>query len=368
MVSTLPTHIFESAFSSHPRRNLFEYRKLEKALDCGGIQADAFKVKPLETLETYYAIAGEEERRKTIFKEEVEWLLSRNIHFVCSDTVPVACRSAKLASIPSAVVSNLSWDHIYAHFLDDVSTDSEVKMYADMIGTITEDYKCAEFLLRLPGSHPMPAYDGGGGGGGGANCIQSSEVLDMPFVVRKARKTKEDVRRELGINEDTKLLLLMFGGLSGDVSWKLDNESLPDKWVCAVCSAIWPTCLDGDGDGGGGRRGDENFLRLDRDVYLPDIIEAADVVLGKIGYGSVSECICHRTPLIYVPRKNFAEEKYLKALLSKFNTCTEMSSEDFRSGKWKEAIEEADRLEPNFEGNANGGFECAKTILRLVRK
>jgi len=250
IVSSLPKHVFLSAFKDHPRKAFFTYRQLREPLDCGGIQADAFAVEPVETLETYMRIAGASEKREKIIREEVNWLLSMNISFVCSDTVPLACRCAKLASIPSAVISNLSWDFIYQQFTM-FSKQPERSAYEDMVAMITKDYECASLLLRLPGAHPMPAFDHiqpssmAKVGRKAINDKSETILVNMPFVVRPARKSKEQIKRDLGIEgNDAKLVLLMFGGLSGNVSFSPDLEALPDGWICLVCHAIWPQNLD----------------------------------------------------------------------------------------------------------------------------
>lgn len=54
------------------------------------------------------------------------------------------------------------------------------------------------------------------------------------------------------------------------------------------------------------------FLSLDGSVYVPDYIHLADAVLGKLGYGFVSECLTEGTALIYVPRQHWPEEQYLE--------------------------------------------------------
>jgi len=47
-----------------------------------------------------------------------------------------------------------------------------------MIYQISEDYACADLILRLPGHAPMPAF---------------REVEDVPLVVRHARKSRQQV-------------------------------------------------------------------------------------------------------------------------------------------------------------------------------
>ena len=102
--------------------------------------------------------------------------------------------------------------------------------------------------------------------------VPHTKVFEMPFVVRRARTSREEVRRNLGVLPDAKLLVLMLGGLSGDASWSVDgDDTLPAGWVCGVTAPAWP-----EGAGLGDR-----FFRLPHDAYLPDIILASDAVIGS---------------------------------------------------------------------------------------
>ena len=102
--------------------------------------------------------------------------------------------------------------------------------------------------------------------------VPHTKVFEMPFVVRGARTSREEVRRNLGVLPDAKLLVLMLGGLSGDASWSVDgDDTLPAGWVCGVTAPAWP-----EGAGLGDR-----FFRLPHDAYLPDIILASDAVIGS---------------------------------------------------------------------------------------
>ncbi|PKU60528.1 L-arabinokinase [Dendrobium catenatum] len=38
------------------------------------------------------------------------------------------------------------------------------------------------------------------------------DVIDVPLVVRRLHKSRSEVRKELGIGEDVKLLIFNFGG------------------------------------------------------------------------------------------------------------------------------------------------------------
>ena len=358
LVSSLPTEVFACLDGDR-----FRYRQLEQPLDCGGIQSDAFKVEPLETLQTYHGLCGSEETRQCIVSTETAWLSANEVSFVLSDSVPIACRCAREAGIPNALVTNLVWDFIYSE-MKSMLDDEHVPQLEAVVDAIASDYACATFLFRLPGATPMPVFDGRAtqvasmaealANGLGKVTEGRAAVIEMPFVVRKPVRSREETRAALGIGPSQKILLLSFGGLSGSVSLHVDPETLPEGWVCAVCHGIWPA-TDSDIPR-------DKFLRLPKDAYLPDVIDVIDVILGKIGYGSVSECVVLRKPLIYVKRANFAEEPYLRAVLETHGNALELSREDFCAGKWRGAIERADKLRPTFAGDANGGRRCAEAV------
>ena len=64
-------------------------------------------------------------------------------------------------------------DFVYSEYLTTVGS-----RFRPVIWQIAEDYAKAEMLLRLPGYCPTPAF---------------REVIDVPLVARKARKTSSQV-------------------------------------------------------------------------------------------------------------------------------------------------------------------------------
>ena len=236
-------------------------------LDTGAQQRDAFTVDQRGSLEEYVATAGGP-RRSEIIVDEAGWLRDSGADLVVSDIVPLACVAASAAGLPCIAVSNFSWDFIYSEYLTAAGS-----AFRDLVWQIADDYACALRLLRLPGHVPMPAF---------------REVLDVPLVVRHARHTREHVRQSLDIPQDAKLVCFIYGGQPPGSNWKLEASCLPSGWICMVCSAGQPP---------GGKPLPHNFRLAPANIYTPDLIESCDVVLGKIGYGTTSECLAHRRPL-----------------------------------------------------------------------
>ena len=61
--------------------------------------------------------------------------------------------------------------------------------------------------------------------------------------------------------------------------------------------------------------------RLPDGLKHEDIVAAADVVVSKPGYGIVSECAAHRTPLLYTSRGRFAEYDVMVTEMPKMVRC-----------------------------------------------
>ncbi|CAI0376307.1 unnamed protein product [Linum tenue] len=341
VVTGAPDFVFTSEIQS-PR--LFIRKVL---LDCGAVQADALTVDRLASLEKYSETAVIP--RESILATEVEWLNSIKADLVVSDVVPVACRAAAEAGIRSVCVTNFSsvivlgslmymqysllcygcsWDFIYAEYVMAAGNH-----HRSIVWQIAEDYSHCEFLIRLPGYCPMPAF---------------RDVIDVPLVVRRLHKSRKEIRKELAIEEDVKVVILNFGGQPS--GWKLKEEFLPPGWLCLVCGASDTQELP------------PNFIKLAKDAYTPDVMAASDCMLGKIGYGTVSEALAYKLPFVFVRRDYFNEEPFLRNMLEYYQGGVEMIRRDLLTGHWKPYLERAISLKPCYEGGINGGEVAAHII------
>ncbi|RYR33445.1 hypothetical protein Ahy_A10g048029 [Arachis hypogaea] len=240
VVTAAPEFVFTNEVHS-PR--LF-FRKV--VLECGAVQSDALTVDPLATLERYTEETVKP--RASILAKEAEWLKFINADLVVSDVVSTVCRVAADVGIPSVCVANFSWDIIYLDYVMAAGPDSR-----SIVLQIAEDYSNCNFLIRLPGYCPMPAF---------------RNVIDVPLVVRRLYKSTEEVREELGIADNVKLVILNFGGQPSEL--KLKEEFLPSGWLCLVCGASDTQDLPA------------NFKKLPKNVYTPDIIAASDCMIGYL--------------------------------------------------------------------------------------
>ncbi|XP_016903567.2 L-arabinokinase-like isoform X2 [Cucumis melo] len=300
VVSAAPEFVFTSAIQS-PR--LFIRKVL---LDCGAVQTDALTVDRLASLEKYHETAVV--HRHTILETEAEWLKSIKADLVLLAVLLLMLGFALFVLPTSEYIMDAGHHH------------------RSIVWQIAEDYSHCQFLIRLPGYCPMPAF---------------RDVVDAPLVVRRLHKTRQEVRSELGIGDDVKLVILNFGGQPAD--WKLKDEYLPSGWLCLVCGASDTEEVP------------PNFIKLAKDAYTPDLIAASDCMLGKIGYGTVSEALAYKVPFVFVRRDYFNEEPFLRSMLEYYQSGVEMIRRDLLTGQWKPYLERAISLKPCYVGGVNGG-------------
>ncbi|XP_015643923.1 L-arabinokinase isoform X1 [Oryza sativa Japonica Group] len=331
VATAVPEFVFTAELPRSPSsQGLLHIRRA--ILDCGAVQTDALTVDPLASLLKYHETAVVP--RESILRTEAEWLTSINADLVISDVVPVACRVAADVGIPSVCIGNFSWDYIYAEYI--VASGDH---HRSIVWQIAEDYSHCDILLRLPGYCPIflksivPAF---------------RDVTDVPLVVRGLRKSRSEVRKELGIAENAKVVVFNFGGQPA--GWNLKQEWLPDGWICLVCGAS------------DSQEVPPNFIKLAKDAYTPDAMAASDCMLGKIGYGTASEALAYKLPFIFVRRDYFNEEPFLRNLLEHYQSSIEMTRRDFLHGHWKPYLLRALTLQPCYDGPTNGGEVAARIL------
>ncbi|KAF8577788.1 hypothetical protein K439DRAFT_1417894 [Ramaria rubella] len=109
------------------------------------------------------------------------------------------------------------------------------------------------------------------------------------------------------------------------------------SWIAIICGVPSNWSISGEEE----EDLPPGFYIAPRDVYMPDLTAIADVLLGKLGYGTVSESVAQSTPFVYVPRPLFVEEHGLRLLLEAEGTGVELSRHEYESGHWAKKVDEA---------------------------
>ncbi|HWP99098.1 MAG TPA: hypothetical protein VNK92_01385, partial [Vicinamibacterales bacterium] len=247
--------------------------------------------------------------------EEAMLLRDAGAALVVADMPPLAFAAAARAGIPAMAFGNFTWDWIYEGYPETAA------LAPDLVPTLREAYRMARGAWRLPMW-------------GGFEGIEN--VVDVPFVARRAARDPRETRRAFGLPADTPVALVSFGGYGiRDLAW--------DRLDCLADYTVVVT--DVPGAGGGFRARPPRLVHLDdaaiygRGWRYEDLVAAADVVVTKPGYGIIAECIANRTALLYTSRGPFREYDVLVREMPRYLRCGFIDQEALRAGRWRAALD-----------------------------
>jgi len=334
-VSSLDSNIFIDAMSGicNGRFNVHH-----RVLDGGAVQNGPLCIDGVATLQRYYDSVHIQ--HSDLLNAEVNFLKEIGCEIVISDATPIACRAGNIAGCKVCILSNFTWDFCYLEMLEEVkgSLDtSTIEKYANMIECCAADYSCADMYIQLPGATPLP------------NGFNSSRLVIGPLIAGISECQARSTRSALGLDSSSKVLLLGFGGHTAQ--WSLKDSYLPSGWVCLVLGATETDMPS------------SRFKSIGFDCVVPDLISIADVALGKLGYGFMSECLSNGTPLVYVSRSCWPEEKYLQLYMTERNACIEMTATEYSSGMWERALTEALELKAHM---SCASYRDEKAVVKAV--
>ncbi len=294
----------------------------DRPCDTGVVQIDSLRLDAAATITRAREFHETLDERAEV---EARLLRHQDVRFVVSDAPPLGCAAAALAGIPSVVVTNFTWDWIYAEYAEYLDSAP------DLIPAIQAAYRTADAAWRLPMHGGFESF---------------ATMVDVPFVARHASHRRDDTRSRLGLPLDRKLALPSFGGY-GVQGLDLDALDSRSEWDVV-------------------RNTRESWL-YDAGLRYEDLVAAVDVVVTKPGYGIVSECIANDTALVYSSRGRFAEYPVLVREMPKYLRCAYIDNASLLGGRWSAALEAAVSAPPPPERPlTNGADVIADMIASLV--
>ncbi len=220
---------------------------------------------------------------------------------VLADVSPLGLRVGRVADLPTVLIENFTWQWIYDHLAD---APRDLRRLGRQM---TEDVMGAELHIQAtPCCDPDPG------------------LPSVEPVARAPRLRRVEVRRQLQIPEQAPMVLASMGG----IRWTyrgLERHAggSRDTWV-VVPGGSDTVC----------RRGRLVLLPFHGPFYHPDLVAAADVVVGKLGYSTVAEVAGAGSALAYVARPDFPESEVLERFVHERLAAREIEREAFAAGEW----------------------------------
>ncbi len=280
-----------------------EHQTVYCEIDCGCIQRDAADIDVAATLERYAEINGQ---RQVLIERYAAQLTARGIEMVIADIPPLAFAIAEAAGVPSVGISNFTWAEIYADYLD------SAPWFAAQLDSMRADYRCADAYVRLyPHINEQP-------------CAQ---VRDVGLLLSAGHcRPRHEVAKILNLDTDRPWCLVYFGAAGLRTSCWSALDDYP-QW-CFI------GLYDLPGAGANYQR-----IALSAQITHSDVMAGASAVLGKLGYGLVSECLALGTPVIFPHRAQFCEFPALRDSLLARAQGFEISAAALAAGQLTTALQ-----------------------------
>jgi hypothetical protein len=259
-------------------------------------------------------------------------------NLVMCDIAPMGIAVARQAGIPGILVENFTWDWIYEGY---VAEEGRLRRYIDYF---VELFGAADYHIQTgPVGRPMPC-----------------DLTTAP-VSRKARVPARVIRRELGLPDAAKVVMVTMGGFS----W---------QYNCLDALAGWPEIHFIVPGGDQMSRGDSHNAKPDNLVLLPhhsrffhpDLVNASDAVVGKVGYSTVAEVYWSGAAFGYVPRPKFRESESLARFIEHEMQGIAISEGRFGDGSWVSLLPELLALPRIPRSGVNGADQVAQFVNNLL--
>ena len=219
-----------------------------------------------------------------------------------ADVPYLSLAAARRLGLPAAALCSLNWAGIYRHYF------GRRREAGRVLAQMEDAYNSARVFLRPAPAMAMP---------------ELTNARSVGPVARIGRSRREGLDRRLGLKAQERLVLLAPGGVSGGFpvdAWpRLPGVRwvVPRDWGVRRCDAL-----------------SIESLGLD----FTDLVCSVDALVGKCGYGTVTECACNGTPMVYVARPEWPEEAALVRWLRTHNRSACVSREELAGGRLEAAL------------------------------
>jgi hypothetical protein len=316
--TTVPSWFFQDSVSAP-----YTYHRL--VTDIGLVQKNAFKADLEDTL---HALNDFFPPAPSLIEEIAETISALNCVLIICEIAPMGILVAKEARVSSILVENFTWDWIYQQY---TVSDSRIQRHIDYLQPV---FNAADYHIQ---TEPV--------------CSRNSADLVTAPVSRKIKTTGDEIRNRLGLPADGKMVLITTGGIPQSYGFLEKLNKLRE--ITFVMPGAGPELKIID-----------NLIILPHrsDFYHPDLVNAADGVIGKVGYSTLSEIYYGGVPFGYVARSNFRESESMVEFIQRQMPGIAVSESEFNCGNWTAKLAELLNLAPVERNIANGAEQISRFI------
>lgn len=317
--STVPAWFFDD-----PDLGTVTVRSLET--DVGVAQKTPLVEDPEETLHrlnTFYPLAD------SYVRGVAQELNQHGVDVVVADIAPLGIAAAGMAGLPSVLVENFTWDWIYGPYQDRwPGFERHIRALAALFDAVDVHIQATPVCRPVEGA------------------------VTVAPVSREARTAPQEIRRRLGLADGERMVLLTLGG-TPVTDAMLSALRVPDG--CRVVAPGLPDSLAG--------LPGVVALAVNSGFYHPDLIRAADAVIGKAGYSTLAEIYRHGVPYGFFSRPEFREAPSMEAFILSEMIGRQVPEAYIGGGDWRALIEALVAMGPGTPAGENGADAIAQLIV-----
>jgi hypothetical protein len=301
-----------------------DFELVERAPDFGLIMRSALEIDIEASARAYADLHASWERRVS---EEARRLEVLAPDLVLADAPYLTLAAAQRAEIPAVGLCSLNWADIYRHYFGHRIEARSV------LAQMEAAYHSAHRFLCPEPSMPMPRL---------------ANAMPIGAIAARGVGCRETLNRVFGIGPETTMVLVAPGGVETRFAverWPARND------VHWLVSESW-----------GVRHPDVSAFERAR-MSFTDLVASCDAVLGKCGYGTVTECVANATPLLYVPRPDWPEEATLLSWLRQHEAAVPVPPARLEDGQFDDILAAARTLQVR-PCKAGGARQAAEVLYR----
>lgn len=255
-----------------------------------------------------------------------------NCELVICDIAPMGIAVAREGGLPSVLVENFTWDWVYQEYIEHYDS---LKHHVDYLGRLFSE---ADYHVQ---TQPV--------------CSLKPVDLNVLPVSRKARSAGDEVRQALRIPEGARMVLITMGGVPENYR-SLKGLKLPEDLYLIV-----------PGDSNAFSVYDHLILLPHHSKFFhPDLINAADAVVGKVGYSTLAEVYHGGAPFGYIKREHFRESEILAAYIERHMNGFAIEEKRLRTGDWVYVVSRLLEMPRIRRRVPNGAEQVAKFVCGLL--
>ena len=322
LFTTVPVWFFEDSLTAP-----FIYHRVKT--DLGLVQRSPFQEDIHETLRRLDTFLPFD---PSLIDHLAQTVARQHSALILCDISPLGLAVSRVAKIPSILIENFTWDWIYQGYADVAESMKKHIRYLRPL------FASADYRVQ---TEPV--------------CQRRPADLTTLPVSRKFRAPAGEIRRQLQLPDDRKMVLITTGGIPGR------HKFLSRLAGLTKVAFVMP---------GAGRTTEirENVILMPHrsDMYHPDLVNASDAVVGKTGYSTLAEIYAAGVPFGFVSSPDFRESGKLNAYIQREMSGIKIGVDPFEDGSWLSLVPELLELSRNQPRGLNGADQIAEFICKLT--